>query len=309
MSRTVGVIAIDHVDRTSASHTCAFMATSACQTAKLLGHCLRPVHFISGLPRSGATLLAGLLRQNPRFHAGAGSPVGGLFDTLQSEMSGRNEYSMFVTDAQRQRLLQGLFDDYYGDEFGADVVFDTNRIWCSKLRILKQFFPQSRVIACVRNMPWIIDSIEQLARRNAFQPSAIFNYPAGGTVHSRSESLLRDDGLVGRAYNAVKEAYYGEDAANLMLLQYETLASNPVAAVRAVYAFIGEPVFAHDLENVDFDVDEFDRLAGTPGLHAVRRKIEAVERVSVLPPDLFQRFENDTFWHDPHLNPRGVRVI
>ncbi|MBU0835751.1 MAG: sulfotransferase, partial [Gammaproteobacteria bacterium] len=27
-------------------------------------------HFISGLPRSGSTLLAALLRQNPRFHAG-----------------------------------------------------------------------------------------------------------------------------------------------------------------------------------------------------------------------------------------------
>ena len=27
------------------------------------------LHFISGLPRSGSTLLAGLLRQNPRFAA------------------------------------------------------------------------------------------------------------------------------------------------------------------------------------------------------------------------------------------------
>lgn len=270
---------------------------------------MRPVHYISGLPRSGSTLLAGLLRQNPRFHAGMGSPVGGLFDTLQGEMNGRNEYSMFVTDLQRKRILQGLFDEYYGDEFGADVVFDTNRIWCSKLRILKKFFPQAKVIACVRNMPWIIDSIEQLIRRNAFQPSPIFNYQPGGTVHSRSESLASADGMVGFAYNALKDAYYGEDTANLMLLQYETLASNPVAAVRAIYAFIGEPVFAHDVENVSFDVDEFDQRAGTPGLHAVRRKIEAVERTSVLPPDLFRRFENDTFWRDPQLNLRGVRVV
>ena len=33
------------------------------------------IHFISGLPRSGSTLLAGILRQNPRFHAGMTSPV------------------------------------------------------------------------------------------------------------------------------------------------------------------------------------------------------------------------------------------
>ncbi|MEG5055281.1 MULTISPECIES: sulfotransferase [unclassified Microcoleus] len=34
-------------------------------------------HFISGLPRSGSTLLAALLRQNPRFHSAMTSPVGG----------------------------------------------------------------------------------------------------------------------------------------------------------------------------------------------------------------------------------------
>jgi hypothetical protein len=32
---------------------------------------LNGIHFISGLPRSGSTLLAALPRQNPRFHAAA----------------------------------------------------------------------------------------------------------------------------------------------------------------------------------------------------------------------------------------------
>ncbi|MEG4005469.1 sulfotransferase [Microcoleus sp. Pol11C1] len=34
-------------------------------------------YFISGLPRSGSTLLAALLRQNPRFYSAMTSPVGG----------------------------------------------------------------------------------------------------------------------------------------------------------------------------------------------------------------------------------------
>jgi hypothetical protein len=33
------------------------------------------IHFISGLPRSGSTLLAALLRQNPRFEAGMSGPL------------------------------------------------------------------------------------------------------------------------------------------------------------------------------------------------------------------------------------------
>lgn len=37
-------------------------------------------HFMSGLPRSGSTLLAAIVSRNPRFHAGMTSPAGGLLD-------------------------------------------------------------------------------------------------------------------------------------------------------------------------------------------------------------------------------------
>lgn len=63
-------------------------------------------HFISGLPRSGSTLLSAILSQNPRFHAGMSGPVGGTFNTLLGELSGRNEYSVFINDEQRKRLLK-----------------------------------------------------------------------------------------------------------------------------------------------------------------------------------------------------------
>jgi len=53
------------------------------------------IHFISGLPRSGSTLLAALLRQNPRFQAGMSGPLAGLFGALLGQMSARTDYSVF----------------------------------------------------------------------------------------------------------------------------------------------------------------------------------------------------------------------
>ncbi|GLQ93085.1 sulfotransferase family protein [Dyella acidisoli] len=269
----------------------------------------RRIHFISGLPRSGSTLLSALLQQNPRFHAGMSGPVGGMFTTLLHELSGQNEFSMFINDAQRQRILRGLFANYYDGEVDAEVVFDTSRVWCIRLHALKTLFPEARVIACVRDTGWIVDSIERLIRNNAFQPSSIFNYQSGGTVYSRTEGLVNGDGMVGYAYNALKEAYFGEDTDNLMLLQYDTLVNDPARALAAVYDFIGEPLYAHDFERVSFDDKGFDKRAGTPGLHQVRSRVGATARQTILPPDLFRRFENDSFWRDPQLNPRGVRIV
>jgi sulfotransferase len=269
----------------------------------------RRFHFISGLPRSGSTLLSAILSQNPRFHASMSGPLAGMFDTLLSELSDRNEFSMFISNGQRSRILQGLFDGYYGPEFSADVVFDTSRLWCTRLESLRQLFPRSKIIACVRHVSWIIDSIERLVRRNVFQPSGIFNYKPDGTVYSRAEGLAKGDGLVGFSHNAVKQAFYSDDPSNLMLLRFETLTSEPARAIAAVYAFIGEPLYNHDFNNVQYEADEFDRRLGTPGLHTVRHKVEPVARASVLPPDLFRRYQDEAFWLDPALNLRKVKVV
>ncbi|HTD28813.1 MAG TPA: hypothetical protein VK660_05440, partial [Xanthomonadaceae bacterium] len=226
------------------------------------------------------------------------------------EMSGRNEFSVFITDEQRKRVLSGLFESFYGPEFEQEVIFDTNRMWCTKLRALKTLLPKSRIIACVRHVPWVIDSIERLIRKNSFQPSGIFNYQSGGTVYARVDQLAGGDGMVGFAFSALKEAYFDESAGSqMMLLQYETLTREPARALAAIYSFIGEPPFKHDFENVSYDASEFDLRAGTPGLHKVRAKVEPSERQTILPPEIVQRFEKDAFWRDPALNLRGVRVV
>ncbi len=49
------------------------------------------IHFISGLPRSGSTLLSAILRQNPRFHAMMTSPVGAIYLAMLGAVSRKNE--------------------------------------------------------------------------------------------------------------------------------------------------------------------------------------------------------------------------
>ena len=87
------------------------------------------IHFIAGLPRSGSTLLAGILKQNTRFHAGMTSPVGAMYMALEGAMSRRNEAAVFIEDEQRRDVLKGLFSNYYAGIHKDRLVFDTNRAW------------------------------------------------------------------------------------------------------------------------------------------------------------------------------------
>ena len=268
------------------------------------------LHFIAGLPRSGSTLLAALLRQNPRLHAGMTSPVGSLFGALLHTMSQASEGAVFIDDDRRQALLRAVFDAYYHRIHPEKLVFDTNRVWCTRLPALAALFPAAKVIACVRDVPWVLDSVERVVRQNRFEPSGLFRFDAAGTVYSRVEALAGGTGMVGFAYNALREACFGEQADRVMLLTYETLTERPAEALAAVYDFIGEPGFPHDFDHVSYDeAREFDSRLGTPGLHTVAPVVRRAERRTILPPDMFARYAQDTFWRDPLRVPAGLRVI
>jgi sulfotransferase len=265
-----------------------------------VGAALPKLHFISGLPRSGSTLLAGILRQNPRFHAAMTGPIGTLFGALLGTMGPQNETAIFLDEAQKRDLLRSLFEVYYRPQTEKAVIFDTNRAWCARLPALLALFPDAKVLCCVRDVAWIMDSIERLVRKNAFEPSRLFaTAEERATVFSRVEALAHRDRLVGFAWSALKEAYFGEHSRSLLLIEYDILCQRPREALQLVYQFLGEPWHEHDFDSVEYAEPAFDAQLATPGLHTVKRKVEFQARRTVLPPDLFETYGKLSFWRDP----------
>lgn len=266
-------------------------------------------HFISGLPRSGSTLLAAILRQNPRFQAGMTSPIGMLFNRIINSFGAGTEFGPVVSLEKRRRLLKGLFDSYYEDQNDKAVIFDTNRSWCGRINALYDLFPESKIICCVRNPAWIMDSIERLFRANPYEITKLFNDEGErDSVYSRTRALAKNDRLVGYAMRVSKEAFYGDHSENILFLDYDRLVRQPARCIAMIYHFIGENTCSHNYEQIEYDASEFDYHLGVPGMHKVRPKVAAESRTTILPPDLFQEYASAAFWHDIK-NTRAVMVI
>ena len=267
------------------------------------------IHFISGLPRSGSTLLSAILRQNPKIHAGMTSPVGPVFNAALTAMGAENEFSVFFKEEQKRDILMGVFDGFYKHVDAPGVVFDTNRMWTSRLAAVRKLFPESKMICCVRNPAWVMDSVERLIRKNAFDVSRIFNNAQErSTVYTRADALLNPHRMIGFAWSALKEAYYSENSDMLLLVDYDLLASRPGEVLPLIYGFIGEEPFDHDFDNVEYEAEDFDTQLLAKGLHTVRGKVELKPRQTILPPDLFKRCQDLIFWHDAR-GTKAFRIV
>jgi len=187
-----------------------------------------------GALMAGSTLTAAILRQNPRFHAGMSSPVAALFDHLIAQVSAGSELSTMVSEPQRARLLRGLFDSYYAG-YAQPVIFDTNRAWTAQLPALMRLFPDAKIICCVRDVAWVMDSLERQYRNNAFEHTRLFNNPAErGTVYTRVEALANANRLVVHEFPSLEavEAWVEDVKANRE--QLHTLGDLTIISVPAI---------------------------------------------------------------------------
>ena len=248
------------------------------------------IHFISGLPRSGSSLLASVLNQNPDHVASIMSPVGRIFTDVHSAMSVDNEAEVFLTDMARAHILQGIFYGYYGDTDKA-TVFDNNRRWTANLDLLTYIFPGSKIICCVRDPRAIVDSLERLLRSHPLAVSKIVGLQSNLNVYGRVDCYNGPDGVLGFAFNSLRDAFWGPNKDRLLFVEYDDLCRFPKEVMQDLHKALELEPFEYNFNSIAplRGVDIFDARIGTPGLHALKTKVEYKPRTTILPPDVFNR--------------------
>lgn len=256
---------------------------------------MKRYHFISGLPRSGSTLLTSILNQNPKFYSDISNPLARFVRRIITESHAGPGYHLQCPEPKRFELIKNLIETYHS-HIDKEVCFNTNRGWTGILPVLEKTNPESKVICCVRDIRWVLDSFEVLFRKNPFTMSSLYGEDEAQTVYTRAYSLMTQGHTVRFAYDSLKEAITGPQKKMIMLLEYDQLAKNPEETMKALYNFIGEPYFEHDFNNVESSWDEYDMEAGIIGLHKIRKEVKYIERSPILPPDLWNEFSNLEVW-------------
>lgn len=262
---------------------------------------MKEYYFISGLPRSGSTLLSGILKQNPEFYADITSPISGVVQNTIGGITG-SENNLNVNEERRKSILQGIFDGYYSFT-ETPVIFDTSRGWTANTPLLKHLFPYTKVLCCVRDIGWILDSFERISAKNPFYTNTLIAQEHNTNVFSRCDAMMSTEGGIVMSVWALLHEGYAMNPDMIKLIEYEDLCKYPEKTIRSIYKFIDKPYYDHDFDNVEYSNENFDLSCNLKDLHTVKRKVEWIERKSILPQDVWEKYSDMEFWRQTNKKP------
>lgn len=264
-------------------------------------------YFISGLPRSGSTLLSSILNQNPRFYSGPSSPVVPTMLALETSLSNDELFLSHPKPEQAKKIISSVLFNFYDDR-PEPVIFDKNRSWTIRLEYIPGYFDiEPKVICPVRDTAEILTSFISMIRRNPTLVNGKINFidemliknniPL--TDDNRCEYLASPAGILGQSVEGLKKALMSGYDKSLHLVEYQDLINNPKETIEKIYDFLGEELYEHTFDNIENKVTVNDsKIYGLSDMHEVRSEIKStsLDPNEVLSENILEKCKNTEFW-------------
>ena len=262
---------------------------------------------MSGLPRSGSTLLSALLYQNPRIHTEPASPVLNFLERIENELPKSEAYGAFPKPDCVIRTIQSLFPSYY---FTTDrpIIVDKNRGWSDKIESIERFLMnKAKIIYPVRDLDEITASFLKITHNAPFDhKSGRLNFLDNTLVRlgmpindeSRCNFLLSDDGMVGQCMVSLANAFNRGYRDRFLFIEYNDLVKSPQDQLNRVYDFIEEPQYTHNFTNIHNPHREKDHIFAAPSLHQVHSSLtpSTTDPKSLLPDSVYTSLQGKEMW-------------
>ena len=264
---------------------------------------MKEFFFISGLPRSGSTLLCNILAQNKDLFVS--KSTSGCHDVL---FGIRNQWDSLIEHQaagvdydQLKRVLKSVLNNYHNTD--QNIIIDKGRGWLSLIEMIEFILDKKcKIIVPVRNINEILASFEKLWRKTTGKTQWNFekeDYFKSQTVGGRCEIWANAGQPVGLAYNRVTDALNRSLQDRLLFVEMDDLVTNPAQTLKKVYNFIGKDYFNHNFDHVEQVTLEDDiNVHRIEDLHTIRNKVEPVPHCSIeiLGSELAQKYSNLEIW-------------
>lgn len=237
---------------------------------------------LSGMPRSGSTLLSAILSQNPEIHAEGNSAVCQLmWDTFQSCLTKSSEQLRANCRESTIHDIISQIPHIYYKNITESIVVDKCRSWTipTNIKLLENYIDKNiKIIILERPVIEIVKSFVKLYRANNIFDEDVYNK----LLIPSSEPIMRS--IIG--INFAKKNNHNN---NFLFINYSDLIENTKETIDKIYIFCDWPPFEHDFNNIIVKYPENDDVYNLKHQHTIKSSIEKSNSNEVILSESLQK--------------------
>ena len=253
---------------------------------------MKTLHFLSGLPRSGSTVLSSILNQNPEVYVTPTSPMLNVAVKMQEEWRNDPTVKANYYEEQARNITKAILPAFWQHR-PEPIIIDKGRGWSKNMLTANALFEKKiKVIVVERFLPSIMASWLTIIhkQKNCYLDQQIIQKGFAPTDENRMAEMW---------FNMVKDCMEGtcqikkQVPDQIIILKYDDLIENPQLELSKIEEFLELPKHTYDFNNIQNDTVDDDLVAwGFDGLHTIRPKLENTSKnpKEVLGEMLYNRF-------------------
>jgi sulfotransferase len=266
-------------------------------------------HFLSGLPRSGNTLLSALLNQNPDIYSSPLSPLPTFMWNFENSESNMEQRNITTQNKIREKIFLSSFMENYYKDVQKPIIIDREKSWGTpdNLNLIKNHITATpKIIFTVRDILEILASFinmnAEYLKKDAYNSNFfISNYRSEQDL--LCEFLMSPNGIVDKTLLSLAPAFYPENKGMFHIVEYNDLVISPDETMSKIYNFLEMPDYKHNFSEIKKEEQDLDEEIGLPkNLHEVRGSIsKSSTSLDVLSDYIRHKYSNMEFWREGSL--------
>ncbi len=235
----------------------------------------KQLFFLVAMPRSGNTVFASLMNQNPEIVCTANSITLEIIKDLYL-LKKTDVFQNFPDHKSLDNVLDSVYDTYYKD-WPQRIIIDRGPVMTKgNFALMQKHFKRPfKCIVLLRNLMDVLASYMQWYTKN---PDSFVNRYGLKNDEEKLMMIMNKKGAVAKDLEAIKNAFNYPDICHFV--KFDDLMKNPTEELQKIYKFLEEPYYPHYFENLkDININgiEYDDTIVGKNMHKLHTgKIEKI---------------------------------
>ena len=251
--------------------------------------------FLVAQPRSGNTLFASIMNQNPEIAATPNSITLEIMKDLFL-LKETDVFQNYPDHRSLDNVLDVVYDTYYKD-WPQRIIIDRGPVTTNgNFALMQKHFKQP--FKCIVLLRDLMDVLASYMKWYTENPDAFVNRFNLQTDEEKLGMIMNKDGAVAKDLEAIKNAFNYPDICHFV--KYDDLVAQPEQEIRKVYQFMELPYFNHkfeDLQQVEVNGMKYDDTIVGKNMHNIRSVVRKVNNpyIDKIPERIRQKYGHIRF--------------